>query len=454
MICKQCGAQIDDNSTECRFCGAVYEENIKAENKIVLEECDENSEISEHNIVETTEGDKKAKSETVNDVEEILDENELKRRRQIEKIKVEKQNQLEEIEKRRATKRKKQKRNRVLACVIIVLVAAGIGGGSYYLWNERQNGPDIIIATQSPVDDSTIPSTFPIGSVTPEITPDVQKSDDLSQNNSALNLGNQSADSSSKDSQEGSLKINSTENGSSNNQQSSDRNVSTGNNWRVTNRNNLNDSSSNDGTTNKSISNSSSSNNNISSSDIKLSAPIFGGTEYSSEGGYSNGKFTAALITGVEVITNGDRSYMVFKYNGVTYYANISANTTTTFIQGRPMTINAFKTSEVFNGSDVYEITSIINYNANYIFPNSGFIKLTESNLKDKSTQELLLGRNEIYARHGRKFQNNIIREYFESCSWYKIKDSYNYEDEASNLNSIEIYNVSFIKSYEDKLNK
>ena len=27
MICKECGAQIDDTAEVCPFCGAVYEEN-------------------------------------------------------------------------------------------------------------------------------------------------------------------------------------------------------------------------------------------------------------------------------------------------------------------------------------------------------------------------------------------------------------------------------------------
>ena len=31
MICRECGANIDDNAIECKFCGAVYGENASEE---------------------------------------------------------------------------------------------------------------------------------------------------------------------------------------------------------------------------------------------------------------------------------------------------------------------------------------------------------------------------------------------------------------------------------------
>jgi hypothetical protein len=183
-----------------------------------------------------------------------------------------------------------------------------------------------------------------------------------------------------------------------------------------------------------------------------VETPSYSNKNYSSNGGYKDNKFSSALVTGVDIVKADDKTYMTFKYNGATYYGKVSSDVSD--VAGKPITISAFKTSETYNGNDVYEVTAITHYDGEYIFPNSGFEKLTDSDLKGKNSSELLLGRNEIYARHGRKFTNDEIRAYFESCSWYKVSDSYNYDDDAANLNSIEKENVNLIRKYEAELNK
>ena len=65
------------------------------------------------------------------------------------------------------------------------------------------------------------------------------------------------------------------------------------------------------------------------------------------------------------------------------------------------------------------------------------------------SKHDLALARNEIYARHGRKFQTEEYSKYFSSKSWYSINPNYNYSDDDSNLNSIEVKNVQFILNAE-----
>lgn len=54
-----------------------------------------------------------------------------------------------------------------------------------------------------------------------------------------------------------------------------------------------------------------------------------------------------------------------------------------------------------------------------YIFPNSDSAYLSRSQVSQLSRNELTLAINEIYARRGRIFQDESIREYFESKSWY-----------------------------------
>ena len=74
---------------------------------------------------------------------------------------------------------------------------------------------------------------------------------------------------------------------------------------------------------------------------------------------------------------------------------------------------------------------------------------LTNDDIKGMSKHDLALARNEIYARHGRKFQTEEYSKYFSSKSWYSINPNYNYSDDDSNLNSIEVKNVQFILNAE-----
>jgi hypothetical protein len=68
---------------------------------------------------------------------------------------------------------------------------------------------------------------------------------------------------------------------------------------------------------------------------------------------------------------------------------------------------------------------------------------LTESDLQGMSKQELRILRNEIYARHGRKFKSEDLQVYFSAQSWYQPL-----YDEVQ-LNSIEKKNVEFIQKHE-----
>lgn len=54
-----------------------------------------------------------------------------------------------------------------------------------------------------------------------------------------------------------------------------------------------------------------------------------------------------------------------------------------------------------------------------YILSESSQRLLSASELVNLSSEELRLARNEIYARHGRKFQNPQMQAYFNARSWY-----------------------------------
>ncbi len=55
-----------------------------------------------------------------------------------------------------------------------------------------------------------------------------------------------------------------------------------------------------------------------------------------------------------------------------------------------------------------------------YILPTSSIYLLSEEELAGLSDNELMLARNEIYARHGRQFKNEYLQRYFDRCTWYE----------------------------------
>ena len=69
-----------------------------------------------------------------------------------------------------------------------------------------------------------------------------------------------------------------------------------------------------------------------------------------------------------------------------------------------------------------------------YILPNSNSEYISYSDLEGLSQTEVSLARNEIYARHGRKFETDSIREYFEMKTWYEPSiDSDNFSESVFN---------------------
>ena len=142
---------------------------------------------------------------------------------------------------------------------------------------------------------------------------------------------------------------------------------------------------------------------------------------------------------------------MTFTMGNTKYYANVSEGSTTDMIQGKTFTIDADATSETYDGNTIYEISSMTNYSGDYILPDSGTRLLTESDISGLSKYDLALARNEIYARHGRKFQTPEYSAYFSGKSWYKLNPNYNYSDDNSNLNDIEVTNLNLILKAENR---
>jgi hypothetical protein len=88
-----------------------------------------------------------------------------------------------------------------------------------------------------------------------------------------------------------------------------------------------------------------------------------------------------------------------------------------------------------------------------FIFPNSDSEYLTEDDLEGLSAWELRIGRNEIMARHGRRFNDESLQEYFDSCSWYEgTLEPEEFDSQYDSiLNKYEKKNANTIKAYENQ---
>lgn len=84
-----------------------------------------------------------------------------------------------------------------------------------------------------------------------------------------------------------------------------------------------------------------------------------------------------------------------------------------------------------------------------YLFPTDSQY-ITNADLDNFTQQEIVLLRNEIYARHGCNFQDETIRSYFLSKSWYHPVDGLNASTFSSALfNDYESANIDTILAYE-----
>lgn len=83
-----------------------------------------------------------------------------------------------------------------------------------------------------------------------------------------------------------------------------------------------------------------------------------------------------------------------------------------------------------------------------YILPQSASTYLTENDVVGFSKQELNYARNEIYARHGRRFKSQELMNYFNTTDWYVGTIEPENFDEAM-LNEFERTNAYFLSDLE-----
>lgn len=85
----------------------------------------------------------------------------------------------------------------------------------------------------------------------------------------------------------------------------------------------------------------------------------------------------------------------------------------------------------------------------NYMFPSVlTYTSVEKVNIQDLTVLnpwELIIARNEIYARHGMKFELKELQDYFNAKSWYKVNNNF----KNSDLSVVENSNVQLIQNEE-----
>lgn len=107
---------------------------------------------------------------------------------------------------------------------------------------------------------------------------------------------------------------------------------------------------------------------------------------------------------------------------------------------------------EEYDNDSSYDEGNVEEYEmSGFIFPYSATEYLEISDVKDLTAEECRIARNEIYARHGRIFQDEALQAYFEQFDWYE--GFYTAEEfDESVLNEIEIANRDLIIEYETEM--
>ena len=103
-------------------------------------------------------------------------------------------------------------------------------------------------------------------------------------------------------------------------------------------------------------------------------------------------------------------------------------------------------------GEEAFERIDIMGNKNGYILSESNTKFLADEDISGMTLQEINYAKNEIYARHGRKFASEELQKYFDSKSWYTGKyEPGDFDENYSSqiLNEYEKANAEFLREIE-----
>lgn len=138
---------------------------------------------------------------------------------------------------------------------------------------------------------------------------------------------------------------------------------------------------------------------------------------------------------------DGETVYVMWQPTDVTFYLE-DADIQKTYHQMNQQMENIRETFRIHSDGARYD-------GSEFVFPNSNACYLEESCLWNLSEEKLRIARNEIYARHGRRFNDKVLQNYFDHCSWYEgtLAPS-DFSEEL--LNEYERANILLMQQYDE----
>ena len=156
--------------------------------------------------------------------------------------------------------------------------------------------------------------------------------------------------------------------------------------------------------------------------------------------------FVTGVKSGVASITcksqNGKEASCTVTVKSEQVTNPIMPSTAPTQSSTKPSSSNNKKGKITTQNSSPSEIGNA--YKSDFIFYDSSYRKLTDSEVSRLSSSQIQQAINEIYARYGRVFKDSQIKDYFKSTEWYVENPSYS----DSNVNDIEKANLSLLIKY------
>lgn len=107
----------------------------------------------------------------------------------------------------------------------------------------------------------------------------------------------------------------------------------------------------------------------------------------------------------------------------------------------------------LLNDIERYNVGLILSLESNedeYVLPESSVRRYSYSEVAGLSDWDLKVARNEIYARHGYRFESSDLQSHFDGCSWYEARTPAGQFDDGL-LNDIEKQNIELISSIENR---
>ncbi|MCR5509770.1 MAG: YARHG domain-containing protein [Lachnospiraceae bacterium] len=159
---------------------------------------------------------------------------------------------------------------------------------------------------------------------------------------------------------------------------------------------------------------------------------------------YEHGDTNQSQVSVISGVVNGDEYTVTYKNEAGDRYCVTFADNGDTyrFISNLP--------EKMMSGQSSGDIDQGM-ITVGMLIPDSDSRYLTEDDLKGFTSEELRIARNEIYARHGRKFNDSKLQEHFNSMDWYFPTTEAGDFDESI-LNDYEIKNLDLIAKYEKKV--